>query len=297
MSIYMSDHILLLPASPVPPPKRFRRVRTAVVLTSYQLYAVERWITSRDRTPLLVVHTGVREHSVVLDAYAPVDLAAWNSAIAALRANGSRPKPTPQGTVMLTSLAHFRSDYTIVPIPGGEYLAVQQQLYANINLLRMGCSARSALTLEDPGETTKDRFISSYLLPESTVVPYPGSSEHLPLPSLNHTSSYHSPNRPNRQTRNMSTSSLPTRKDLLVGKTKDRPAFVATVLEFVKLIQAALAIFGIYPVECASVSPTLLIDGLLCDTTLAGIKLWTARIGAPCVGLQVHSLFRAKTAR
>ena len=82
-----------------------------------------------------------------------------------------------------------------------------------------------------------------------------------------------------------------------MGKTKDRPTFVATVLEFVKLIQAALAIFGIYPVECASVSPNLLIDGLLCDTTLAGIKLWTTRIGAPCVGLQVHTFFGKKTAR
>ncbi|KJA12614.1 hypothetical protein HYPSUDRAFT_210317 [Hypholoma sublateritium FD-334 SS-4] len=231
----------LLPASPVPPPKRFRRVRTAVILALYQLYAVERWITSRDRTPLLVVHTGVPEHSVVLDAYAPFDLAAWSSAITALRANGSRRKPTPQGTVMLTSFAHFRSYYTIVPIPGVEHLAMQQQLYATINLLRMGCSARSAFTLEDPGETTKDRFISSYLLPESTVHPTTA------------TTGRHS-----------------------------SPRFSSFKVE---PIQAALAIFGIYSIEFASVSHSLLVDGLLCDTTLAGNKIWTARIGAPCVGL------------
>ena len=51
---------------------------------------------------------------------------------------------------MVTSLAHFRSDYTIVHIPRGNLLAVKDQLYVNINLLRMGCSGRSALTLEEP---------------------------------------------------------------------------------------------------------------------------------------------------
>ena len=51
---------------------------------------------------------------------------------------------------MVTSLANFRSDYTIVHIPNGNFLEVREQLYTNINLLRMGCSGRSALTLEEP---------------------------------------------------------------------------------------------------------------------------------------------------
>ena len=50
---------------------------------------------------------------------------------------------------MVTSLANFRSDFTIVHIPGGNYLDVREQLYTNINVLRMGCSGRSALTLEE----------------------------------------------------------------------------------------------------------------------------------------------------
>lgn len=64
---------------------------------------------------------------------------------------------TPQGTIMLTSLEKFRSDYTTVPIPSGNFLDVREGLYANINLLRMGCSGRSALTLEEP------RFASSFV--------------------------------------------------------------------------------------------------------------------------------------
>ena len=52
---------------------------------------------------------------------------------------------------MVTSLANFRSDFTIVQIPDGNYLHAREQLWTNINLLRMGCSGRSALTLQKPG--------------------------------------------------------------------------------------------------------------------------------------------------
>jgi hypothetical protein len=51
---------------------------------------------------------------------------------------------------MVTSLANFRSDYTIAQIPNGDFLAAQDRLYCNINMLRMGCSGRSAVTLEEP---------------------------------------------------------------------------------------------------------------------------------------------------
>lgn len=54
------------------------------------------------------------------------------------------------GILMVTSLANFRSDFTIVHIPNGKFLEIREQLYTNINLLRMGCSGRSALTLEEP---------------------------------------------------------------------------------------------------------------------------------------------------
>lgn len=51
---------------------------------------------------------------------------------------------------MVTSLANFRSDYTVVHIPDGDFLAHREQLYVNIDLLRMGCGGRSALTLQPP---------------------------------------------------------------------------------------------------------------------------------------------------
>lgn len=51
---------------------------------------------------------------------------------------------------MVTSLANFRSEYTIVHVPSGNFLDVRDQLYSNVDLLRMGCGGRSALTLEEP---------------------------------------------------------------------------------------------------------------------------------------------------
>jgi len=51
---------------------------------------------------------------------------------------------------MATSLAYFPSDDPIVHIPHGNFLLARDQLYTNINLLRMGCGGRSALTLHEP---------------------------------------------------------------------------------------------------------------------------------------------------
>ncbi|OCH94087.1 hypothetical protein OBBRIDRAFT_723647 [Obba rivulosa] len=86
----------------------------------------------------------------------------WDLALRYLKKDGARPKETEKGVIMVTSLASFPSDFTIVQIPGGNFLEVREQLYTNIDLLRMGCSGRSALTLEEPSDTTKDRFISMY---------------------------------------------------------------------------------------------------------------------------------------
>ncbi|KAJ4478088.1 hypothetical protein J3R30DRAFT_3290637, partial [Lentinula aciculospora] len=94
----------------------------------------------------------------------------------------AKPKETPYGTLLVTSLAQFRSDFTIVQIPDGDLESAKPQLFTNINLLRMGCSGRSGLTLEEPSDTTKDRFISTYYLPDNHLAG-PGKT-----PSLfNHT--------------------------------------------------------------------------------------------------------------
>lgn len=155
--------MLLIPSGH-PPLPNFAFSHT-LTLSSYQLYAVEKWVVSRNRPfPLLVVYTGDAAHTVRLDVLKPNTEADMKDAVHFLRLD-ARPKNLSEGTLMVTSLAHFRSDYTIVLIPGGDWLFVREQLYVNVNLLRMGCAGRTALTLESPSSGTRDRFVGMYGFP------------------------------------------------------------------------------------------------------------------------------------
>ncbi|TFK43512.1 hypothetical protein BDQ12DRAFT_622506 [Crucibulum laeve] len=389
---------LFSPPQPAPPPDtasewigiplKFDIVQEHIEIPEYQMYAVEKWIVERNRpVTVLNVYTGDPDHKITVTALSPSTSlspadaqAEWEKALHHLRRDGARPKQTPYGVLMATSLAHFRSDYTIVHIPHGNFLVAKEQLYTNINLLRMGCSGRSALTLEEPSDTTKDRFISTYHLPDTTFcqssLPAPTSSEYLPLPGVplskqnsnastdaplksppnsprhrqhvslhkqrsreerspskppsiskaaaniglgrpsihvigpSPTSSFiGSPNgngnanekaalSPNPSSTSLSTSPKQKDKDRdkdkdksnvssTKSKTKDRVLFNATVLELVKLIQAGLAIFGMYGArELGTGVPAMVLDGLLCDVTVDGIRKWITDIGEPCVGLE-----------
>jgi hypothetical protein len=66
--------------------------------------------------------------------------------------------------------------------------------------------------------------------------------------------------------------------------------FNATVLELVKLVQAALAIFGMFPISHIGSHIQFEADGLLCDLTVNGIQRWVTEIGEPCVGVEVCHL-------
>ncbi|KAG5643968.1 hypothetical protein DXG03_009319 [Asterophora parasitica] len=277
-------------------PVRFHVVHQHLEVQGYQMYAVEK-CPSPDLTP-------------------PEAKAEWDKALNHLRRDGARPKETPHGVLMATSLAHFRSDFAIVLIPDGNFLAVRERLYTNINLFRMGCSGRSALTLEDPSDATKSRFISTYHLPDN-ICNQPGpvastenlapahpislsrSRSHSHSASVLNFSKHHTPEVPltppssiskaktgiglglpstaSQERRSSSRSGAPPAK----AKTaKDNTLLIATVLELVKLVQAGLAICGMY--SCGPAA----FDGLLCDETVDGIRKWIVEIGEPCVGLE-----------
>lgn len=63
--------------------------------------------------------------------------------------------------------------------------------------------------------------------------------------------------------------------------SKSGSFFNATVLELVKLIQAALAIFDMF-----DLSPEER-NGLLCDVTSEGIKRWVTEVGEQCMKVEV----------
>lgn len=148
---------------------------------------------------------------------------------------------------MVTSLANFRSDFTIVHIPGGDFRVHRERLYMNINLLRMGCSGRSALSLQEPrhvitsespihllrlfsSDSTKDRFLSTYRFRDTS--------------------------RPNA-------------------------LFTSTVLVFVNLINVSLALFDMFSPNLDEH------NGLLCDVTVEGIRRWVMEVGEPYLKVEV----------
>ncbi len=161
-------HVLLLPlqAARRTDVLALRPVHPRILLRGFQLYAVEKWLVDRSRPlTLLTVYTGLYDHLLPVAAYTPLDPASWDNITSFLKRDGARQRPTEHGSIMVTSLAHFRSDYTIVHIPDGDFPVARDHLYANINLLRMNCSGRSALTLEEP------RYMRLYALPLFTNIP------------------------------------------------------------------------------------------------------------------------------
>lgn len=68
-------------------------------------------------------------------------------------------------------------------------------------------------------------------------------------------------------------------------KIRSQELFSSTVLELVRLIQAALSIFNMF-----EITPDER-DGLLCDVTVDGIQMWIAAIGEPVLNVEVVTLY------
>ena len=152
-------------------------------------------------------------------------------------------------------------------------------------------------------DTTKDRFMSLYHLPDIVTTP---TSLNARMNALGATGQKHkghtrssistksyghrtheSLSLANATTDNASASGT----DAAPKSKKERAFFHATVLELVKLVQAGLAIFGMYGptplVGDDSKRAVLVLDGLLCDSAVEGIQRWMTEIGEPSVGVEV----------
>ncbi|KAG8804735.1 hypothetical protein FRC20_003849 [Serendipita sp. 405] len=146
-------------------------------LEGYQMYAVEKWVVDRSKfMKVVVVFTGDPKDVISVTVVTPSSKLTneqaqmeYDNACRLLRRDGARPRQTVLGVILTTNLASFRSDLNIVRIPGGDYLADQDKLYVNINLLRLGCGGRTALTLESPSESIQERFKQLYSIPAIAV--------------------------------------------------------------------------------------------------------------------------------
>jgi hypothetical protein len=68
-------------------------------------------------------------------------------------------------------------------------------------------------------------------------------------------------------------------------KIRSSDLFNTTILELVKLIQAALSLFGMFNLRQDEW------NGLLCDLTVDGIQRWVSEIGESHMGVEVLSPF------
>jgi len=147
------------------------------ILRGYELYLVEQWACSRQSPTLVIVtYTGDEEHSVVVGVLSvPVDEALWSTKLRvyfkATRQYLARPKGTQLGEVMVTNLSSFPSALTVIPVPDGDIRKHRLEFIVNENLKRMGCSGRSGLTLSEPAEGTRTKFLSLYKVSDKIPLP------------------------------------------------------------------------------------------------------------------------------
>ncbi|WVQ91793.1 hypothetical protein IAS59_005596 [Cryptococcus gattii] len=263
------------------------RVEREVILKGYALYSLRTW-THFAHT--IVTQTGKPNDQI--SAYLLVPSAELSgsegdeeiaNAIQFLSSETrSQPRRTELGFLLVTSPSAFGQD--VNPVPGGDFRVAKSYIVVNTALRRLGCGGRAVLGLEPPIAALRRKFHDLYR------VPVPVHSG----PML---------------VRNSSPSASPTRTPSISGSPRDLhsihpPAFPPSsarspvanghdinsdpftylVIELVKLIQAALALWGMFQhvgedIHGRLISPGMEIDGLFCDETKSAIFRWRREMG------------------
>ncbi|KAG0053700.1 hypothetical protein BGZ83_000584 [Gryganskiella cystojenkinii] len=147
---------------------------TEVKLEGYQIYLVEQWAIERNREVATAVSfTGDPVHKIQVVAitieHQDVHCPRLERVFEKLRSDGARPKETPYGQLFVTNLSLFTSTLNIVLVPQqGDFDLYQRRFYLNLNLRRMGCSGRSALTSKSPSDAQREKFNQLYKISDST---------------------------------------------------------------------------------------------------------------------------------
>ncbi|KAI8602645.1 hypothetical protein EDD21DRAFT_67115 [Dissophora ornata] len=147
---------------------------TEAKLEGYQIYLVEQWAIERNREVATAVSfTGDPVHKIMAVAITieqpEVSCPRLEKVFEKLREEKARPKETPYGQLFVTNLSLFASSLNIVLVPyEGDFDLYQRRFYLNLNLRRMGCSGRSALTSKSPSDAQREKFNQLYKISDST---------------------------------------------------------------------------------------------------------------------------------
>ncbi|KAI7821710.1 hypothetical protein BC939DRAFT_202082 [Gamsiella multidivaricata] len=147
---------------------------TEAKLEGYQVYLVEQWAIERNREVATAVSfTGDPVHKILVVAitieHQDVFCPRLERVFENLREEKARPKETPNGQLFVTNLSLFASSLNIVLVPHeGDFDFYKRRFYLNLNLRRMGCSGRSALTSKSPSDAQREKFNQLYKISDLT---------------------------------------------------------------------------------------------------------------------------------
>ncbi|KAK4050192.1 hypothetical protein OIO90_005174 [Microbotryomycetes sp. JL221] len=201
-------HVLLLPTlnssarADRPWLQQWQRLPQQDTLEGYQLWAVEQRVTHRQSLlPVIIVLTGDANDKIKVDRYRWSEPACeththhnetWADLKALFKASNARitlinllaTKQTTErqarnksGYLPLTALPSLDPSLSVVQLPGGDFGQAVPQLYANINLRRLGLGGRSALRLTSPTGAQQLNFRQTYRLPHNLPSSRPASTD------------------------------------------------------------------------------------------------------------------------
>ncbi|CAG8443760.1 2480_t:CDS:10 [Dentiscutata heterogama] len=130
------------------------------ILEGYQLYIVEQWAC--DRRPYNTVTVFTEKFKPHPEKY-PEKLEILFSD---LEEDKTRLKDTTLGTIFVTNLSSFPSSLSTILVTEGDYNVYYTQFRLNLNLRRISCSGKTALSLKPPTELQKQKFFQLYSVPE-----------------------------------------------------------------------------------------------------------------------------------
>ncbi|KAK7202698.1 hypothetical protein BZA70DRAFT_297896 [Myxozyma melibiosi] len=146
-------------------------------IVGYEVYVVEQWATRRARNACIVCYTGNPDHVVtVASVTIPADSQLWPKTLSLFmddlaKMNAKKNPYEPLNAFLyVTSLSSFPSSLTLIPVPDGDFPSHLKDFILNENLRRIGCGARSGITLNKPADASRDKFYQLYKL--SDRVPF-----------------------------------------------------------------------------------------------------------------------------
>ncbi|RKP14558.1 hypothetical protein BJ684DRAFT_19051 [Piptocephalis cylindrospora] len=147
---------------PLLPPASIQDPAKDPVLEGYRLYLVLQWVIERRSCCSVAVFTGQRKDQIrVVPVRSTKDaiLYVLQSSLVDLR-----PRETPLGCIMVTSLNTLPAELTLISIPHGDYDGCLASAYQMIGLQRFGCLGRSLPSLSSVTDMQKEKFYRLYCI-------------------------------------------------------------------------------------------------------------------------------------